>query len=336
MSVRVDLPNLRAESFLNDGSLRRLRAAAFGADRSFPRGRAMVVLTEQPGGDGDLQAILEDEKQPSRFRALAATLLWRLGSRAGQDVLVRSASSRDEQVLSAVMTALGRIGDQRALEVVRAAAGYATGTAAKQARFAAMLIEHRLGLAEGDVPATDQTPLEPLDASGRPFEVLRPASEESAIARRSLAQEPFGIEYASRAHQIRCERNVWMLLFNRELASLGNRRLVERKALAGVVASRNEPKRTYSIRFVILTSPAGGDRVRVSGFTTLGDPAFAGDASVRESRVEFTVAALSRPGAFPFRLDADWQADRVEVRRAVTAVFVQKRRQPSQGIRPAK
>lgn len=336
MSVRVELPNLQTvetppDRLVDEAGVRRLKAAALGRDPSFPRGRAMAVLAEQPGGDTDLQAILEDEKQLSRFRSLAAMLLWRLGSRAAQDVLIRSAEVRDEQVLSSVLTALGRIGDQRALDAVKKAAGHASGTAAKQARFAALLLEHRLGI-KSDLPSPGSGPLEPRDESARPFEVLRASPEETAIGLRSLQREPFGIEYASRAHQIRCGQNAWMLLLNREWVS-DPRWLTERNALAGVLASRQEENRTYSVRFVFLTSPAGKG-VRGVGFTTLGDPAFAGEASLRESALEFTVSALSRPGAFAFRLDAVLQPDRLEVRKAVTGVFVANKRQPTPGIRP--
>ncbi len=335
MSVRIELPNFARDQALNEAGLLRLRAAALGMDPSVPRGPAMTRLTGQPSASGDLQSILEDENELPRFRVLAATLLWRLGSPSAQDILLRSAGTRDEQVLSAVSTALGRIGDERALEALRNAAGQATGTAVKQARFAAMLIEHRLGLVEGELPSNEQAPLEPRGSSGRPFEVLRPAPDEAAVALRSLIQEPFGIEYASRGHQILCGRNVWMLLFNSQLTS-DPRHLTARKALAGVLASRNQENRMYSVRFLILTFPNSGERVGMVGFTTLGDPAFAGDAAVRQSKVEFAVNALSRPGAFPFRLEATWQVDRMDVRTAMTEVFVQQRRQPSQGIRPAK
>jgi hypothetical protein len=336
MSVQVELTNLKTVEtssghLVDEAGLRRLKAIALGLDPSFPRGRAMAVLAEQPGGDTDLQAILQDEKQLSRFRSLAAMILWRLGSRVAQDVLIRSTEVRNEQVLSSVLTALGRIGDQRALDAVKKAAGHASGSAAKQARFAALLIEHRLGI-KSDLPSPGSGPLEPRDESARPFEVLRASPEETAIGLRSLQREPFGIEYASIAHQIKCGQNAWMLLFNREWVS-DPQWLTKQNALAGVLASRQEENRTYSVRFVFLTSPMGKG-VRVVGFTTLGDPAFAGEASLRESALQFAVSALSRPGAFAFRLNAVLRPDRLDIREAMTGVFVAKKRQPTPGIYP--
>jgi hypothetical protein len=293
----------------------------------------MAAIAGLPTGIGDLQAIVEDAAQPSRFRVLAATLLWRLGSRTAQQALAPSTGERDEQILSAVLIALGRIGDERALALVIRAAGHATGAAAKQARFARMLIEHRLGAATGETVALDQPPLAPRGTSARPFELLRPSPAELASALRSLAREPFGIDYAPRGHQIRCGRRVWMLLFNAEWVD-HPRSLIERKWLAGVVASRSDENRDYSVRFLILTSPAGAGRVRIGGLTTLGDPVFSGDALVGGDATEFSVTALSRPGAFPFRLEATWLADRLDVRHAATGVFVEAPRRPTPGARP--
>ena len=330
MSVRINAPF----PIRDEAGLKRLRDAAMGNDPALPRARAMSLLaeTDHPGKDGDLARILENEDEQFRLRYLAAMLLWRSGSRAALDVLIRATSVRDQQVLAGVFVALGRIGEQRALNAILKALPGAGGIAADHGRFAATLIGYRLGLDGNDLPEDETDLFEPLEGAARRFDVLRPSPDEAAIALRSLTREPFGIEYdADDVHEVRCGRAAWMFLFNREWTASGLRRLLDRKAFAGVVASRQEERRLYSVRSLILTSPVGGGGIRIAVYTISGEHAFEGRAHVQDNAADFRVGAVRRPGAFPLLLEGVWEKSRMQTRRAETGLTVVERRQPQRG-----
>ena len=148
---------------------------------------------------------------------------------------------------------------------------------------------------------------------------------------------PFGVDLSEcDAYLLRCDGNDWLLLLSADLSAVGASGLTDRKAVAAVVASKQEATGRYSTSFLVLTSPM---RRRRSAAITVhrgtGELAFAGEAKVEGDEVEFAVQAVKAQGAFPLRFSGVWTPGRLSTREAVHGLFVSVRRAPRAGIGPA-
>lgn len=341
MSVRI-IPPFRIVSRISDHvrvdpdevSLRRLRDVVAGKETTFPRAQAMSILqgSDFPNKHRDFQTVLENEIEPEGIRYLAAMNLWRTNTPAAVEILIENTKIRNERVLSGVVKALGRIGDRAALDAVVVAQRDAAGLAAFHARFAATLISHRLGMQGNELPVpSDRDYLELSRDAARAMDFTRASAADAEFCLRSLGADPFGIEFSEQAmYQVRCGRRVLMALFNRDFAGKDTvKKLRERKAFLGVIAARSEETRSYFVKFLLLTSPFGqSDTINILIYSDNGDPVFGGLARVERGRAEFIIRAVSRPGAFPVKIEGTFEDGRLEIKTSLSGVLVQKKRQP--------
>jgi hypothetical protein len=317
--------------------LAQLRRIVLGQEGGFPRAVAMGLLaeTDYPNAHRDLGSVLLSEAEASGTRVAAAMSLWRLGSVQAAGVLERALGVKDESTLAAVYTALGRIGPQTTLVAIVQARRRAKGLARARAGFAATLIAHRFGLPGHVVPAPNSKEfLAVPSGAGRTFRVTRADAAEAELGLRSLAREPVGVDLSEHdAFLLRCDGNDWLLLLSADLSVEGASWLTDRKAVAAVVASKQEATGLYSTRFLVLTSPVRGKRsAAITVHRGTGELAFAGKAKVDGDEVEFAVRAVKVQGAFPLRFSAVWTPGRLTTREAVHGLFVSVRRAPSPGI----
>ena len=346
MTVRIKTPfdvtpriEEQAEQRPPEAQLEQLRRVVLGKEDGFPRPSAMALLaeTDYPNVHRDLESVLLDETEPSRTRYAAAMTLWRLGPGKGADSLERALAVREERVLASVFTALGRIGSPTALPAMGRARRRAKGFARAQADFAATLIAHRFGLPGPVVtPPSSKEFLAVPSGAGRTFRVTLADAAEAELGLRSLAREPFGIDLSDRdAYRLRCDGNDWLLLLNHDLSAEGGSMLGHRKAVAAVVASKQDENGLYSARFIVLTSPTQGKpSVAISVHRGLGQVVFAGQAKLDGDEVEFGLRAVKAQGAFPLRFSGVWAPGGLTTREAVTGLFVSIRREPRAGIGP--
>ena len=167
--------------------------------------------------------------------------------------------------------------------------------------------------------------------AGREFRVTRADAAEAELGLRSLAHEPVGVDLSERdVYRLRCDGNAWLLLLSADLSEEGAPMLMARKAVAAVVASRQEATGLYSTRYLVLTSPVRGSRsAAVTVHRGTGELAFAGEAKVEGDEVEFTVRAVKAQGAFPVRFSAAWAPGRLTTKEAVYSPFVRVTRAPA-------
>jgi hypothetical protein len=347
MPVRIKLPfelppriDPRSAERPPTAELAQLRRIVLGHQGGFPRAEAMALLaeTDYPNVHRDLESVLLNEAEASRTRYAAAMTLWRLESVQAADVLERALAVKDQSVLAAVFTALGRIGRQTALPGIGRARRRTKGLARAQANFAATLIAHRFGLPGHVVPPPSAKEfLAVPSGAGRTFRVIRADAAEAELGLRSLARAPVGVDLSERdAYLLRCDGNDWLLLLNADLSAEGASGLTDRKAVAAVVASKQEATGLYSTRFLVLTSPVRGTRsAAITVHRGTGELAFAGEAKVEGDEVEFAVRAVKVQGAFPLRFSGVWTPGRLTTREAVHGLFVSVRRAPSPGIGPS-
>ena len=200
----------------NEISLRQVRNVVAGRDQSYPRSQAMALLraSDFPNKHRDFEAVLQNEDESSRIRYYAAISLGRINSPTALEILVRNSQTRNEEVLTGVMIALGRIGDRAALSAIEDVKRCAQEWPAAQAEFAAALISHKLGLEGHHLPIPDKKDYFIIPAKAEvSFPITQALDIDSELCLRSLADEPFGIEFSEESiHQGRLNRCTWMLL----------------------------------------------------------------------------------------------------------------------------
>ncbi len=360
---------------LKPDQLSLVRNVIAGRDTSFPRTQAISLLraSNVPDKYRDFQLLLENEQESPNVRYLAARSLGRINTPEALEILIKNSQIRDEYVLAGVMLALGRIGDRNALEAISRVKESATGLAASQAEFAAALISHRLGLEGNDLPIPNSSEYLDLPSSAASsFQVtqvgetgvhlilaairrhLRSLIEailgrlpsklaelwclretEAEVCLRSLATQPFGIQYAEDSlYQIQCGQNNWMLVFNQEFANQDAvQKLRTQKAFPGIIATKNEETGSYSTAFLLLTSPADQpNRLNILIHRATGELVFGGTAQVEESKAEFLIRSIPRPGAFPVDIEGTFEGGKVELKTALSGTVVLQRRHPTKVI----
>lgn len=316
-------------------SLKQLRDVVAGRDMNFPRPRAMDLLqvSDFPNKHRDFEAILENEHEPSDIRYLAAVNLWRINTPNALEILIKNSQVCDERVLEGIMMALGRIGGRSALNAVLKVKKNAQGRAALQAKFAADLISYRLGLNGNELQVPDEKDYMKLPSENTYSFQFTPAKyEDSELCLRSLAHQPFGIEFSEHPmYQMRCGRNDMIMLFNREFISQNAvKKLTERRSFLGVIAIKSEESQLYSTTLLVLTSPTRqSDKVNILIYRSTGDLAFGGIAEVKNSRAVFSIRTISRPGASPIKVEGVFEDGKLEIENALSSSFAQKRRQPT-------
>jgi len=316
-------------------SLKHLRNVVAGRETTFPRSRAMAMLqrSDFPNKHRDFEAVLENEKESSDIRSLAAISLGKIATTAALAILVKNLHVSDERVLAGVMKALGRVGDRTTLDAILTAKTYATGLALREAEFATILIAHRMGLEKSEALAIETGEhLEPEAHCARPFRIKQADDADAELCLRSFAHQPFGIEFSETPiYQARCGRNTWMIALNREFSAkdcvitLGRR-----NAFFGVVALRSEQTRLYSAAFLLLTSPTRErDAVDILVYRPNGKLTFRGTARMAGSRAEFAIRSVAQPGAFAVKIEGAFADGALDIRTALAATFVQiKKREP--------
>jgi hypothetical protein len=310
-------------------SLKRLRDVVAGRDITFPRSRGMAMLqtTDFPNKHRDFEAVLENEKESPEIRYLAAINLGKIPTPVAMEILVKNSQVRDERVLAGVMKALGCIGNKSALDVISTAKKRAKGLAAMQIEFAETLIAHRESLEGYELAAPETADYLELDLHcARPFRITHADDTDAEMCLRSIAVEQFGIEFSEHPmYQIRCGRNTWMILLNRDFGYKNSIKTVgKRKAFFGVVAIRSEETRLYSVAYLILTSPVKDeDVVSILIYRTNGKLTFSGTTRVVGNCAEFSILARPRPGAFAVKIEGTFEDGRLDIKTALAATFVQ-------------
>jgi hypothetical protein len=80
---------------------------------------------------------------------------------------------------------------------------------------------------------------------------------------------------------------------------------------------------------IVAAGTTPGRVVNIIGCSTLGELAIQGKARVSMTNLEFVASAVSRPGAFAFRMEGTWVDGRLETRTALTSEVIQKRLRPT-------
>jgi hypothetical protein len=293
----------------------------------------LLLASDFPNKHRDFQQVLENGDEPPEIRYLAAIQLGWIHTSASREILLANAYIRDSQVLAGIAKALGRNGDQSALSILSRVAENASDFTASAAKFAASLITHRLGLGGHDLTAeADYLDLPQGEKVRRTLRVDRAHESDIQFCLKSLVFQPLGIEFADRpAYQVLCGSRMWLILFNRNFAGPGSvSQLLARKALLMSVSARNQETGPFSLRFLVLTRPvAETGRIDILICRPNGDAIMGGQAQVKADQAQFSVRAVSRPGAAAVLIAGHFQHGDLAIETALSsAVVVRPKRQP--------
>lgn len=322
-------------------SLRQLRDVAAGRDNRLPRTAALQALlrSDFPNKHRDFEAILDNGAESPALRRIAARLLGKIETPWAREILVRSTAIRDPEVLTAIVEALGRIGDEAALPAILQARSYVPANARRKADFAAALIAHRFGLPDdflGD-SADLERPSEFRPECGIPLRISSALHGEVETALVHLAREPFGVEYAeSSTVHVRCQSDSWLFFTNRQLVAADAVELLRRRrTFGGIVATRINTEQDYFPALVLLTAPLTNERIGIRIYAPDGSLRYAGAGDLESSSIRFRIRAIPFPGSVPIELSGVFIPPAIRIDTALAEGRTHGKRHPAR-LAPAK
>ena len=333
MSIfREDVAAAASGTRHDESLVQRARAALAGAISPVGVHDAIEILASSvfPNRHRDLEKILMDAESPGRVRMRAAMALGR-GDRDGASEILTSAADIDDPVVQVgVMRALGMVGGPEALKAIDRMIPKLDRRTRHQAEFARLLIVHRHGLSDTSPtsPYAVKT-LEPAPDCGRRIRIrpARPHVVERGLT--TIGSRPYGIELDERSiFDYRCDRSGAILL-NRAFAGGEALDLLRtRPAIVGLEARRDKISGRYSVSTVILTTPHN-DGVDIAAYLTSGTLIFKGRAELRDGEAHWSLSAVQRPGAFPFRASGTFVAGVLNIQSAESGARIPQKLKPA-------
>jgi len=200
--------------------------------------------------------------------------------------LLESLDVHEPSVLAHVLLSLARVGAAEDLKAMRTAATRLSGHDSVQARFAELLLAHRLGLGVDVVPPIPTPPASGIPVRmkavtlGSPQEVAR--SWSRFVPNASLGFEPD----PRRCSMIHCARRSILVIPSIHLSKEDSRRLLEYRALIGATGTYERETASWHHDLWILSTPASGE-VELQAWTQGGRACYAGPGHVAGEEIAF-------------------------------------------------
>jgi hypothetical protein len=320
--------------FPSQFTIEELRDWVAGKNLAVPRTKAISLLSvsDVPDKHMDLKLLLENKNEPSTIRYLAASGLGRMNTAEARIILAENIQNEvDERVAGSILTALGRIGDANSLSSILNVKGRLTGSALSRAEFAASLISYRLGLEGNNLPLPSGQDYLAIPDDAQQMIVSEADDKEIKLCIESLIYEPFGIEIAKKpAYQINYDKGVGIVLFNRETASQeGVNLILERKTFLGLFADKMEESGSYSVSYLIFTSPGGpSNQIDIVITNPAGVLVCGGTAKIEPNKIEFSIRSVSQLGIFPLIIEGLFRDGELEITTAKFSTIIQNSKEP--------
>ncbi len=309
-------------------SVAELRAMLFKGKGPLTRPLALALLGRKnyPQKLRDLERLLLDEKEMPRLRAMAGPLLAQTGKPAAARALERGLAAKNDLALRGALQGLELAGGKtvpKALQRLR----QRKGLVGRMAGRTAALLNHRLGLKGAALTPASSSVLRvnPKRAAAIAITPARGKRVAEAIAKLAAAAPSLRLAAAG-AVALSCAGRSYLFLFHEEALRGGLDRLRERKALAGVVAEKEELEgNSWAVRYQLLTEPLPPAGLRLVLATSRGTPLFAGTAKIKGEAAQFSLRALDGPGAVAIDVRGRFERGRL----AFDAARSDRKRRPS-------
>jgi hypothetical protein len=200
--------------------------------------------------------------------------------------LLESVGVDEPSVLAHVLLSLARVGTGEDLKTIRVAAARLSGHDAEQARFAELLLAHRLGLGLDMVPPISTPPARQVPAHtkavtlGSPQEAMRAWNRFAPNA--SLGFEPD----SRRCAMIHCARRMILFIPSIQLAKEDGRYLLKDRTVVGATAANDRETASWYHDLWILSTPASGG-VELQAWTQGGRACYTGQGHVARDGLSF-------------------------------------------------
>jgi hypothetical protein len=294
-----------------------LPAVVLGRPSAIARSAAIAQLASStlPGREAVLATLLVDTTEESALRVAAANALADVAGDIAADALLAAAATVDGAPQAAVLRALGRIGDERALEGLLHMDLPKAGPSVPAHAFAVNLIEHRLGIeATAPARASEGEVLRPPTGDGRDIRTSAAATTSREQLRTWATRRPYNIDLEDeRATEIVCAGMSHFVLANREVATGDPSLLSERPFITAIVASRPGEDREYTTSYVVLSTPMEGDAVSLAVHRQNGREVMVGTGTTEQDVFAFELLAVRRPGARALDLRGTLAAGQVTI-----------------------
>jgi len=226
---------------------------------------------------------------------------------AGADAvpaLVDLLGSDQERVAVAAATALGQAGtaDQlQALRDLRQRTG--DDTTRQLVAFAEVLIVHRYGLTDEDValPEVEAFDQGPIALAGRPFTGTRAAPERKRRALQSIKRDFPDLNTARQdVYDVQCGPRLMAVAVDTDAVGGTAEQLGQRPAMPSIIALQDPEYGEYSSAYVILSRPAGQNRVTVQiNRLGSGEALYTGTGKVGGEAAMVDLRTSNLPGVAP-------------------------------------
>ena len=297
-------------------SVAELKAMLFKGKGPLTRPLALALLGRKayPQKVRDLERLLMDEDEMPRLRAMAGQLLGQSGKPAAARALERGLAVKDELALRGVLQGLELAGGKTVPKSLRHLSRR-NGLVGRLAARTAALLSHRLGL-QGATSASPRAATLRVDPKRATAIVMQPVRGRRVTeALRKLAGGAPALRLSGAgAMTLNCVDHSYLFLFQEDVLQGSLDRLTTRKALAAVVAEREELEgEHWAVRYQLLTEPLSPGAIRLRLITGRGTPVFTGIAKVKGERATFTLRALDRPGGVAIDIRGWYEAGRLGI-----------------------
>jgi hypothetical protein len=278
LTQRIDMPSDRP----GDSNL---QAALEGHVPALAAKDAVYVLARSQGAAArdQLRELVRQHAAVAVRRRAALGLSLVVDARAA---LLELVDVDEPSVLAAVLLSLARVGTAEDVKTIRTAARRLGSPAAEQARFAELLLAHRLRLGPGVVP-----PVRTPAASQVPVNAhaVTPGSPQEAVAAwsRFVPHASLGFEPDSRrCAVIHCARRNILIIPSTELTTQGRERLLEERMLLAATAAYERENGTWHHDLWIFSTPTATG-VELQAWTQGGRACYTGPGRVVEQDLAF-------------------------------------------------
>ena len=296
VNVRVDIPELDVRPDV-------VRQALAGRLPTVSPSVALALISNPNISRTDQQTLLHEAVQDASLgyavRAAAVRVYMRQGTEIAGPDLLKALESPEERVAAAAALALGQAGTADhlpALERMTKGGEFLK----RRVAFAKALIIHRFGLADKEVELPTAEGQQAPAPGALAFASVRPGTDRKARALEGIKREFPSLETGKQdVYELQCGPRLMEVAIDRGFLGSDWPERAKRPGLPAIVAVQRLEYDEFYPRFVVLSRPAGKDRVSLQITTLSGDLVYFGEGSVSRTSSEFELQSAQRPGITP-------------------------------------
>lgn len=263
-----------------------------------------------------MAAVLTNKQNSSELRATAAVELGKRNAASGRKALVASLGTEDLQVRRRVIEALGRVGNEEALQYLSKLRPR-TEPLKRSLAFARQLISCRLGLDRYSIEAPKKRSLLRLEAESsialRPVDVPTVEIEKMAdVLKRLLPAIPVSFEGGK---YFSCDNNRFLILLVQKVRQRKTLTpLTRHQAVVSLLLKRSQATHGYYVYEYILTQPMSDRGVEVFGIRPSGHVTHYGTGKVDAGSAQIALKTVNTPYSPPLELNMSYHSDSREMK----------------------